>query len=57
MTRWSQPRRARVVVDGRDYTNPEAPDGFFLGVTLFDTAEAYGWVGTGQLIGAERRMA
>jgi malonate-semialdehyde dehydrogenase (acetylating) / methylmalonate-semialdehyde dehydrogenase len=30
---------AELVVDGRTFTNPEAPDGFFLGVTLFDHVE------------------
>jgi malonate-semialdehyde dehydrogenase (acetylating)/methylmalonate-semialdehyde dehydrogenase len=30
---------AELVVDGRTYTNPEAPDGFFLGVTLFDNVK------------------
>jgi malonate-semialdehyde dehydrogenase (acetylating)/methylmalonate-semialdehyde dehydrogenase len=27
---------AELVVDGRSFENPDAPDGFFLGVTLFD---------------------
>jgi malonate-semialdehyde dehydrogenase (acetylating)/methylmalonate-semialdehyde dehydrogenase len=30
---------AELVVDGRGYANPESPDGFFLGVTLFDNVK------------------
>ena len=31
---------AELVVDGRSYANPDAPEGFFLGVTFFDHVDA-----------------
>jgi len=31
---------AELVIDGRDFTNPDAPDGFFMGVTLFDHVDS-----------------